>query len=169
MAEPTPVDWASPHAVWAAVSQGEATLVDIRTAAEFDAGHVPGALHVPLHTLVPAAAQRSASSEGPPPPRRALRSAFAADMQAVRGARSGWLVLMCRTGARSKQALQVLRALGLPAVAHLVGGWDGQVDAWGRHRAVGWRDSGLPTHTPTAGSVEPGHVDPTPRGRGPVS
>ena len=41
----------SPSEVYEKMSQ-EAILVDVRTQAEFDAGHIQGALHIPLDQLV---------------------------------------------------------------------------------------------------------------------
>ncbi|MGB4440736.1 MAG: rhodanese-like domain-containing protein [Coriobacteriia bacterium] len=78
-------------------------LVDVRTAAEFEAGHLPGAELVPLNTFEAAAAGWDPSEP---------------------------IVLYCATGSRSSQAAAVLRGLGFKTVYDLGGGivqWDGEV------------------------------------------
>ena len=35
----------------AALDEGRATLIDVREFFEFQAGHVPGAIHMPMHTI----------------------------------------------------------------------------------------------------------------------
>lgn len=84
--------------------QSEGTpVIDVRTSGEFEAGHIPGAIHVPLESLTSAA-------EGWDP--------------------SLPVVLYCATGARSAEAAQVLRSLGFERVYDLAAGiiaWDGEV------------------------------------------
>ena len=75
-------------------------LVDVRDAPEFSAGHIDGALHLPLAELE----QR---------------------MDEVRAAAS--VVFVCRSGVRSLRACQLASAAGLGAIGHLEGGmtaWD---------------------------------------------
>ena len=74
-----------------------ATVVDVRTAAEWDEGHVPGAVHVPLAHLT------SQLSE--------LR-------------RRQPIVTYCQTGGRSVTAASVLRAAGIADVSNAEGGFD---------------------------------------------
>jgi len=64
-----------------------ATLVDVRTPAEYAAGHIDGSLSIPLDT-VPQALERFRSFPGP-------------------------VVLICLSGNRSGQAVQWLHAQGL--------------------------------------------------------
>ncbi|SDC92584.1 Rhodanese-related sulfurtransferase [Geodermatophilus telluris] len=73
-------------------------LVDVRTPAEFEAGHIPGATNVPLDQL---------------------RSRLA-DLREPLG--DADVVLVCRSGARAGQAQQVMRMAGLGAPAVLSGG-----------------------------------------------
>jgi rhodanese-related sulfurtransferase len=75
------------------------TLIDVRTPAEFEAGHIPGAVNVPLDEL-------KASTEQ-------LRSVLD-DHHDV--------VLVCRSGARAGQAQEALHAAGLTSPAVLTGG-----------------------------------------------
>ena len=64
-----------------------ATLVDVRTPAEYAVGHIEGSLSIPLDT-VPQALERFRSLQGP-------------------------VVLICLSGNRSGQAAQWLQAQGL--------------------------------------------------------
>jgi rhodanese-related sulfurtransferase len=71
-----------------AVVVGDCTVVDVRDRVEFTSGHVPGAIHVPLH-VVP------------------LRySEFASARE---------LYVICETGARAFQAAQFLAMKGIDA------------------------------------------------------
>ncbi|NNN31705.1 rhodanese-like domain-containing protein [Streptomyces sp. S3(2020)] len=67
---------------------GAAVLVDVREPDEFRAGHVPGALHVPLSRELPD---------------------------------SGDMILICRSGNRSRQAVALLAARGVECV-DVIGG-----------------------------------------------
>lgn len=75
------------------------TLVDVRTPAEFEAGHIPGAVNVPLDEL------RSSLDE---------LCAVLDDHHDV--------VLVCRSGARAGQAQQALQSAGLSSPSVLSGG-----------------------------------------------
>ncbi|MFE9254196.1 rhodanese-like domain-containing protein [Streptomyces sp. NPDC006879] len=68
-----------------------ASLLDVREQAEWDAGHAPGAVHVPLSRLASGAELPSA----------------------VRGRP---LVLICRSGSRSQRAAGLLADRGVSAV-----------------------------------------------------
>ncbi|MFF0451164.1 rhodanese-like domain-containing protein [Streptomyces sp. NPDC004609] len=83
-----------------------AVLLDVRERAEWDAGHAPHAVHPPLSALV----------SGAPLPR---------------AARGLPVVVICRSGVRSRQAADLLAARGAEAV-----------DVTGGMRA--WARAGLP-------------------------
>ena len=70
-------------------------LIDVRTDAEFAAGHIEGATHLPLHILP-----------------------FKAD--SLLGAEP--VVFYCRSGARSAQAAAFMASRGMSDVYNLVGG-----------------------------------------------
>jgi phage shock protein E len=76
-------------------------ILDVRTPAEFAAGHIPGARNIPHDQL----AQRIAELDG---------------------ARSSDIVVYCRTGRRSGTALHTLKAAGFTRLEHL----DGDYTAW---------------------------------------
>ena len=79
-----------------AMSRGEVAVVDVRGAAEWEAGHLPGVPNIPLGHL----------------------AGHLADLPHGRP-----LVVHCQSGARSAIAASVLRAKGLANVANLTGGF----------------------------------------------
>ncbi len=85
----------TPEEVRDAVERGEITLVDVREAAEWATGHIPGALHKPLSRLAELAV--TIPTERP-------------------------VVFQCLSGGRSAQAVALCRSLGLPHRTHLGGG-----------------------------------------------
>ena len=75
-------------------------IVDVREANEYDAGHIPGAIFLPLSAFDPAALPK-----GKP------------------------VVLVCQAGGRSARALQAARAAGVRDIRHYApgtGGWRAQ-------------------------------------------
>jgi len=75
---------------------GATTVVDVRSATEWAAGHLPGAIHIPLGYL----AERCRSLPADTP-----------------------LVMQCQSGARSAIAASLLERLGFARVANLAGGF----------------------------------------------
>lgn len=100
----------APSAVAPLIEQGtNITLIDVRTPAEFESAHIPGSYNVPLDQL--------------PEHREELRSTLA-----------GPAVLVCRSGARARQADQLLREVDMPDVHVLEGG------------LAAWEQDGLPVN-----------------------
>jgi rhodanese-related sulfurtransferase len=80
-------------------------LVDVRTAGEFEMGHIPGALNVPVSELAAAAASWDTAEP---------------------------VALYCATGSRSAEAASTLRSLGFETVYDLGGGiavWGGEIES----------------------------------------
>ncbi len=102
--------------------------LDVRSEPEFEAGHVPGSLNIPLSL---------AGDFGLEP-----NEAFLDVIQALYP-KDALLLLGCRSGARSRRAADMLVALGYTTLADLVTGWEGRRDAFGRAQP-GWSRSGLP-------------------------
>ena len=75
--------------------RSDVTVLDVRTQAEYDSGHVPGALLIPLDQL----------------------GARLGDVP-----RDGMVVAVCRTGRRSARAVELLQAEGFADVHNTVGG-----------------------------------------------
>lgn len=78
------------------LAKSEVTVVDVRNRSEYDAGHLPGSLHIPVGYL----AERLAEIPRDKP-----------------------IVVQCQSGARSAIATSVLQKLGVSDAANLVGGF----------------------------------------------
>jgi rhodanese-related sulfurtransferase len=117
----------SPEEAAALLADGY-VYVDVRTEPEFEAGHVPGALNVPL--LNPGPAGMVANPE------------FLSVMQQAFGAGEK-LVVGCKAGGRSKKAVDQLSQAGFTELSDMTAGWDGSRDAFGRV-VPGWSKQGLP-------------------------
>jgi rhodanese-related sulfurtransferase len=86
------------------LSGGSATLIDVRELSEFSAGHVPGAISMPLGSLPQAASKR-----------------FASDAE---------ILVICQSGRRSVRATKRLMKAGFTNVRNVAGGtsaWSGQL------------------------------------------
>jgi rhodanese-related sulfurtransferase len=82
-----------------------ATLLDVRENAEWNAGHVPGAVHLPAKNVAAQALKRLPKGRS--------------------------VVVTCRTGARSRGVTRILREKGIDAV-NLSGGMAAWESAGGR-------------------------------------
>jgi rhodanese-related sulfurtransferase len=102
-------------------------LVDVRSVAEFDAGHPKGAFNVPI-----------AHAGG------AANPAFLAAME-QRFGKSDGIVVSCLAGGRSLRAATMLEAAGFTRVVDQRAGWGGTKDPFGRVGEPGWEKAGLPT------------------------
>ncbi len=88
--------------VRAAIADG-AQVVDVRTAGEFQLGHIDGAINVPLDQL---------------------------SSQAESWDRKATYVVYCATGARSATAVETMKSMGFENIRHFNAGiqaWDGQL------------------------------------------
>jgi rhodanese-related sulfurtransferase len=117
----------SPEEAAALLAEGY-VYVDVRSEPEFEAGHVPGALNVPL------------LHQGPgglvPNPE------FLSVMQQAFGSAEK-LIVGCKAGGRSKKAVDQLGQAGFTDLADMSAGWDGSRDAFGRP-VPGWSKKSLP-------------------------
>jgi rhodanese-related sulfurtransferase len=103
--------------------------VDVRSVAEFVAGHATGAYNVPLNHLGP---------NGPSPNEQfmaAMEKTFPKDAR---------LIVSCQAGGRSARAAAQLEAAGYTNVADLSAGFEGRMDPVTRQVNPGWRRKGLP-------------------------
>jgi rhodanese-related sulfurtransferase len=108
-----------------------AVYVDVRSEPEFEQGHVPGALNVPLMHQVGGGMQENAE--------------FMQVMEAAFG-KVEKLIVGCKSGARSRRAAGLLVKAGYGDISDLVGGFAGGRDAFGR-ALPGWAAQGLPVET----------------------
>lgn len=117
---------ASPEEIATLLEDGYVYL-DVRTEAEFAAGHPPGALNVPV------------SAAGVPNPEfvAVVEQAFGKDAK---------LVVGCKAGPRSRRAQASLVAAGFTNVVDMPAGFGGSRDEFGRPLR-GWVAVGLPVET----------------------
>ena len=97
----------------AALQNSGALLLDVREADEYAQGHAPGSTLIPLGQL----AQR---------------------LKELAPFKNKPVVLICRSGRRSKQATEMLEAAGFSAAANIEGGM------------LAWQQAGLPVLTGAA-------------------
>ncbi len=105
--------------------------VDVRSIPEFEAGHPPGALNVPISHRTPMGSQPNAEFL------EVMQRAFGKDER---------LVLGCGSGPRSKRAAQQLQGAGFSTLCEMSAGFAGGRDAFGRP-LPGWTTLGLPVET----------------------
>ncbi len=130
----------TPQAAWQAMGAGDAIYIDVRTTAEFAAGHPEGAYHVPLMDADPRTGAPS------------FNSGFVQSVQALadtlgqkREQGQPMLVVGCKVGGRSRQACELLAMNGIDGLADCAAGWSGQRDGYGRPILPGWSLLGLPS------------------------
>ena len=123
----------------ALLAQG-ARYLDVRTPEEFETGHVPGALNLPLRL------NGGAGMVDNPD--------FVRVAQAALSPREPLLV-GCRSGARSAAAVQLLHTAGFTNLYDMTAGFAGSRDPFGRPLA-GWSQEGraVETGTPEQQSYE---------------
>jgi rhodanese-related sulfurtransferase len=108
----------------------DAVYLDVRSEAEFQAGHPKGAYNVPVVFFD--AARRPVPNDD-----------FARVVQAVFPAAKKLLV-GCQSGVRSQRAAEILQSLGYQEVNNVQGGFGGAAGV------RGWKDSGLPVESDAA-------------------
>lgn len=118
---------AEAHELWR--NAPNATLVDVRTRAEWDfVGRIPGAVEIELLTY---------PSNRPNP-------AFMAELES-KVDKAAPLLFICRSGGRSHNAAMLAMEAGYGTAYNVLEGFEGDKDAQGhRNTTGGWRASGLP-------------------------
>ncbi len=118
---------ATPEQAHELVSQG-AVYIDVRSEQEYEQGHPPGALNVPIAHFGPAGMTPN------PEFLSVMQAAFPRDAK---------LVVGCKAGGRSRKAVEALETAGFSDLTDMTAGWDGSRDAFGRPLA-GWSKRSLP-------------------------
>jgi rhodanese-related sulfurtransferase len=108
-----------------------ALYLDVRTEAEFEAGHPAGARNVPVVFFDPVTRQPRPNPD------------FVATVERS-VPRDTKLLVGCQSGGRSQRACELLGDAGYTDVTNVQGGFGGARDASGRIAVPGWRDEGLP-------------------------
>lgn len=141
MASATPHDYAgdlTPTEAWEQLgADSQAQLVDVRTQAEWNFVGVPD-----LSSL----ARRVHCVEWQSFPSGAPNPGFVAQASQALGPDTGRTVLLlCRSGARSRAAAMALTAAGFSRAFNVAGGFEGDVDGQGHRGTInGWKAAGLP-------------------------
>src|SRR5438093_12922009 len=107
-----------------------AVYLDVRTEAEFEAGHPAGARNVPVVFFDQAT--------GRPVPNPDFLAVVERNFP-----RTAMLVVGCQAGGRSQRACEILADAGYTDVTNVRGGFGGARE----HGVRGWRDAGLPVET----------------------
>ena len=110
--------------------------LDVRTEAEFAAGHPVGARNVPFLLAGPAGMVKNDDFV------RVVAASFAKDRK---------LVVGCKAGGRSLKAVKLLQAEGYTALVDMRPGWGGARNAFGAVTEPGWQASELPSELQTDG------------------
>ena len=114
-----------------------ALYLDVRTEAEFEAGHPAGARNIPVVSFDPATHR----------PRPNPHFVAMVERTIPRDAK---VLVGCQSGGRSQYACELLAQAGYTDVANVEGGFGGARDASGELVVPGWRDAGLPVETGAA-------------------
>jgi rhodanese-related sulfurtransferase len=126
----------SPQEAHALVTEQGYVYVDVRTEAEWAAGHPVGAQNVPWAFSGP-------SGMSPNPD-------FLPTMQKL-FEKSCPIVLGCKSGGRSLKAAQALVGAGFTAIVDQRAGFEGPRDSFGKVTEPGWSPAGLPVEKDTPG------------------
>jgi rhodanese-related sulfurtransferase len=105
--------------------------LDVRTVHEFEAGHPPAALNIPVVLPNPAIRKMTPNPDFLP--------TVAANIP-----KDARIIVGCMSGGRSQYAAEVLEDAGYQNVANMQGGFGGARDQVGRLMVPGWQDCGLP-------------------------
>lgn len=102
-------------------AQGKgAQIIDVRSQGEYELGHIPGSVNVPLDTLQAAAASWD---------------------------RNATYVVYCASGARSAEAVSMMTTMGFKNIDHFAQGvqaWTGKLDSGAKSAAQTVQTSGKP-------------------------
>lgn len=107
-----------------------ATYLDVRSIPEFQQGHPPGAVNIPLLHLDPRTGQMQPNPEF----LDVVKANFSPETPVLVG---------CKMGGRSQKASELLAAAGFQDVANVQGGWGGAPQMG----HAGWVQAGLPVET----------------------
>ena len=107
------------------------TYLDVRSTMEFEQGHVPGALNIPLMHFDMTRRQMTPNAD------------FLAVVEAVLS-KDRRIICGCASGQRSDRAAALMQQAGYRDVVNMAGGFMGARDPFGRVLAPGWMDHDLP-------------------------
>ncbi len=118
----------------------ETLYLDVRTVAEYVAGHPKSALNVPVVIPNPATGQMTPNPE------------FLLTVEANLP-KDAKIIVGCMSGGRSQLAAELLERAGYQNISNMQGGFGGKCDPMGRVVVRGWRDAGLPVELGDGGAA----------------
>ena len=122
------------------LSQDAAVVyLDVRTEAEFQAGHPERALNIPVIFFDQAA--------GRPVPNPHFLTVVEATIP-----KEATVVVGCQAGVRSQRAAELMQQAGYTQVSNMMGGFGGGQDRQGQAIA-GWQEAGLPVNADNGDGV----------------
>ncbi len=122
----------SPEEAQSLIADEGYTYVDVRTDAEFTAGHPKGAANVPYMLAGPAGMTKN------PDFLDVMKAVYPLDAR---------LVIGCKSGGRSLKAVTELLGAGYTALVDQRAGFDGARNSFGKVTEDGWSQKGLPVET----------------------
>ena len=132
MAEPIPE--LSLDEAWKMIADSPAaTMIDVRTAAEWSYVGQPDLRSIGKQLR---SVEWSTFPDGSPNPHFIDEATAGLDTDQQ-------IILICRSGARSRAAARALQAAGYTCTHNVAAGFEGDLDANG-HRRGGWKGAGLP-------------------------
>ena len=105
--------------------------LDVRSIPEFEAGHPPGAINIPIAHFSPGSGMSPNAD-------------FTAVVQAALP-KDSKLVVGCKSGGRSARACEIISQMGYTNVTNVRSGFVGAMDNSGRVTEPGWSMLNLPT------------------------
>jgi rhodanese-related sulfurtransferase len=131
----------TPQEAYALMTQErDIVYLDVRTVPEYEAGHPPSALNIPVVFPNPAAGRMVPNPDFLP----TVEANIPKDAKIIVG---------CMSGGRSQYAAEVLENAGYQHLANMQGGFGGARDPLGRVVMPGWQDHGLPVEVGEGGSA----------------
>lgn len=135
-----PVKQTTPPQAYQTLSADPSVVyLDVRTEAEFTAGHPHGALNIPVIFFDPATRQ--------PRPNPSFQAVVETTV-----AKGTVVIVGCQAGVRSQRAAELMQQAGYSDVTNMQGGFGGGQTPAGEV-VVGWRDAGLPVSTDNGDGV----------------
>lgn len=135
-----PVKQTTPPQAYQTLSSDPSVIyLDVRTEAEFTAGHPEGAINIPVIFFDLATRQ--------PSPNPNFQAVVEANI-----AKGVTVIVGCQAGGRSQRAAELMQQAGYSDVTNMQGGFGGGQTPAGR-AVAGWRDAGLPIGTDNGDGV----------------
>jgi rhodanese-related sulfurtransferase len=111
-----------------------AVYIDVRTEYEFEGGHIPGAVNIPVATPDPAT-------------RKMVPNPDFLSVVEKNFNKNKKLIVGCQAGGRSRFAGEMMDQAGFTDISNMEGGFGGARDPMGRLVTPGWTQANLPIET----------------------